>query len=160
VIAQLRQADLVVLNKIDLASPERLAEARSVVERHAPGATVVMTDHARLPPAVLFGARPAGRAGEDPRAGEPDVHHPESYTAGLVERAPMSRPAFETLAGELSRAMIRAKGHVALTERPDVRHLYQQVGRRWTLVEDGVWDARAPATRIVTIAVREMVTQA
>lgn len=72
----------------------------------------------------------------------------------------MSRPEFEALARELSRSVIRAKGHVLLAERPEVRHLYQQVGRCWTLVEDGAWDARAPATRIVTIAVREMVTQA
>ncbi len=159
VIAQLRQADLVVLNKIDLASPDRLADARSIVERHAPGATVVMTDHARLPAAVMFGARPVQKASEDPAAGAPDVHHPEGYAAGVIERAPMSRPEFEALAGDLSRSVIRAKGHVALTERPDVRHLYQQVGRRWTLLEDGVWDTREPVTRIVTIAVREMVPQ-
>jgi G3E family GTPase len=69
VIAQLRQADLVVLNKIDLVAPDRLAEARSIVERHAPGATIVMTDHARLPAAVMFGARPVQKAGEDPAAG-------------------------------------------------------------------------------------------
>jgi G3E family GTPase len=55
--------------------------------------------------------------------------------------------------------VIRAKGHVAITERPEVRHLYQQVGRRWTLVEDGAWDTREPATRIVTIAVRAMVPE-
>jgi G3E family GTPase len=55
--------------------------------------------------------------------------------------------------------VIRAKGHVVLTERPEVRHLYQQVGRRWTLVEDGAWDTRKPATRIVTIAVRAMVPE-
>jgi G3E family GTPase len=159
VIAQLRQADLVVLNKIDLATPERQAEARSIVERHAPGATVLMTDHARLPLAVLFGARPSDRAGEDPTAGEPDVHHAHSYGAGLIERPPMSRPEFEAIAEEFSRSAIRAKGHVALTERPEVRHLYQQVGRRWTLVEDGAWDARVPVTRIVTIAVRAMVPE-
>jgi G3E family GTPase len=138
---------VIVLNKIDLAAPDRLA----------PGATVVMTDHARLPLAVMFGARPVERAGADPAAGEPDAHHPGSYTAGLVERPPMSRAAFETLAGELSREVIRAKGHVALTEAPGVRYLYQQVGRRWTLVEDGTWDARGPITRIVTIAVRATV---
>jgi G3E family GTPase len=159
VIAQLRQADLVVLNKIDLAAPERLTEARSIVERHAPGATIVMTDHARLPAAVMFGARPIQKAGEDPAAGTPDVHHPQGYASGVIQRAPMSRREFETMAEELSRGMIRAKGHVVLTERPEVRHLYQQVGRRWTLVEYGAWDTREPATRIVTIAVRAMLPE-
>jgi G3E family GTPase len=159
VIAQLRQADLVVINKIDLVDADRLSETRSVVERHAPGATIVMTERARLPLAVLFGARPPGKEDEEPGAHEHHAHHSGSYDAGLVERAAMSREAFETVARELSSGTIRAKGYVALTDAPDVRYLYQQVGRRWTLVEDGAWDAREPATRIVTIAVRAMVPE-
>jgi G3E family GTPase len=160
VVAQLRQADLVVINKTDLADADRLSETRAVVERHAPGATVVMTEHARLPLAVLFGARHPGKEGEDPAAHEPHAHHSASYAAGLVERPAMSRDAFGEIAQELSRGTIRAKGHVALTDAPDVRYLYQQVGRRWTLVEDGGWGAGDPVTRIATIAVRETLPQA
>jgi G3E family GTPase len=160
VIAQLRQADLVVLNKIDLVTPAQLTEARAVVERHAPGATIVMTDHASLPPSVLFGARHPGKEGEDPAAHEPDAHHADTYTAGLIERPAMSRPEFEQIATKLSSGVIRAKGHVALREAPEVRHLYQQVGRRWTLVMDGTWGSGMPVTRIVTIAVLETAPQA
>jgi G3E family GTPase len=71
----------------------------------------------------------------------------------------MSRREFDAIAGELSRSVIRAKGYVALTERPGARHLYQQIGRRWTLVEDGSWGAGEPVTRIVTIALRSGVMQ-
>jgi G3E family GTPase len=160
VIAQLRQADLVVINKIDLADADRLSETRAVVERHAPSATIVMTERARLPLAVLFGARPSERGSEDPAVYEPEVHHSGSYAAALIERPAMSREAFEEVARDLSSGTIRAKGHVVLTDAPAVRHLYQQVGRRWTLVEDGGWGAGEPVTRIVTIAVRETVPQA
>jgi G3E family GTPase len=83
VIAQLRQADLVVINKTDLADADRLAETRAVVERHAPGATIVTTDHARLPLSVLFGARPSDAAAEAPEGEKQAAHHAGTYRAGL-----------------------------------------------------------------------------
>ena len=50
---------------------------------------------------------------------------------------------------------IRAKGHVALSDALEVRHLYQKVGRRWTLVPDDGWGDEPPCTRIVAIRIRE-----
>ena len=153
VIAQLRQADVVVLNKLDLATPERLAETRALIARHAPEASILLTEHASLPMAVLFGARPAERASEDPAAPAVEAHHAADYAAALIERDPMTRAEFESLAHELSEHAVRAKGYVALSDVPEVRHLYQQVGRRWTLTEAGTWGDADRRTRIVTIAV-------
>lgn len=154
VIAQLRQADVVVLNKLDLATPERLAETRALIARHAPEASILLTEHARLPMAVLFGARPADRAGADTAGPAVEAHHAADYTAALIERGPMPRAEFESLARELSEHAVRAKGYVALSDTPEARHLYQQVGRRWTLTEAGRWNGPDRHTRIVTIAVR------
>lgn len=153
VIAQLQQADLVVLNKIDLVGPERLAESRQLVDRHASKASVLLSERADLPYAVLFGTRPAERLDEDPAGPEVEAHHAADYTAGLVERGPMTRAEFETIALDLSARAVRAKGHVALCDANGVRHLYQQVGSRWTLVPDGTWQGSEPVTRIVTITV-------
>ena len=153
VIAQLQQADLVVLNKIDLVGPERLAESRQLVDQHAKKASVLMSERADLPYAVLFGTRPAERLDEDPAGSEVEAHHAADYKAGLVERGPMTREEFEAIALDLSARAVRAKGHVALRDVDGVRHLYQQVGSRWTLVEDGTWQGSEPATRVVTITV-------
>lgn len=154
VIVQLRQADVVVLNKLDLATPERLAETRALIARHAPDVPVLLTEHAQLPMEVLFGTRSADRSDEDPAGPSFETHHANDYTADLIERAPMTRAEFEGLARDLAPRAVRAKGFVALSDAPEVRHLYQQVGRRWTLVEAGPWGSLAPCTRIVVIAVR------
>lgn len=154
VIAQLRQADVVVLNKLDLATPERLAETRGLVDRYAAGASILLTERARLPLAALFGARAPGRTGEDPGSPQVEPHHAADYVAALIEHEPMTRAAFESLAREFSERTIRAKGFVALTDAPEVRHLYQSVGPRWTLTEDGAWGEAERRTRLVTIAVR------
>lgn len=154
VIAQLQQADLIVLNKIDLVGPERLAETRELIARHAKGASVLLSERADLPYAVLFGTRPPERLDQDPAGPDLEAHHAADYAAGLVERGPMTREEFEALARDLSSRTVRAKGHVVLRNVGEVRHLYQQVGSRWTLVADGTWQGAEPATRIVTITVR------
>lgn len=155
VLAQLRQADVIVLNKVDLPSPARLNETRALIARHAPDVPVLETEQARLPYALLFGVgRGAAVAGWT--AGPEAAHdHAAEYVAELLERGPMSRAAFEELAREQMGLAIRAKGHVALSDAPEVRHLYQKVGRRWTLVADGGWGEEPPRTRIVTIRIRE-----
>lgn len=155
VLAQLRQADLIVLNKLDLAAPQRLAQTRALLAKHAPDVPVIETAQARLPHDVVFGARgdalPAPRAGAAPEG--PD--HAGDHIATLLECNPVSRAAFEALAEREFAQAIRAKGHVALTDTPEVRHLFQKVGRRWTLTEDGGWGDEPRRTRIVAIRIHE-----
>jgi G3E family GTPase len=66
----------------------------------------------------------------------------------------MSRAEAGAMAADLVARAVRAKGHVWLSEAPSQRHLYQQVGRRWTLVPDGSWGAEGAATRVVAIGIR------
>ena len=51
---QLAQADLILLNKIDLVDPEALARAREVILSNAPGCPVAETTAANLPLVLLF----------------------------------------------------------------------------------------------------------
>jgi G3E family GTPase len=157
---QLAQADLILLNKIDLVGPEALARAREVILLNAPRSPVAETTAANLPLVLLFaghGLRGRTDGNFDDLLAEPSAHHHEtSYESWVVERGqPIPRAEFEAMANNLSAQAIRAKGHVQLAEGPDVRHLYQQVGRRWTLSEDGVWDVGTAGTRLVAIAIRD-----
>lgn len=52
---QVKSADLVVVNKIDLASGEALAEARAWVEATAPGTPCIQTAQSTVPLALLSG---------------------------------------------------------------------------------------------------------
>ncbi len=47
--------------------------------------------------------------------------------------------------------VLRAKGFVHLAEDPQRRHVFQLVGRRWSLVPDRDWGSERPQSRIVLI---------
>ncbi len=145
----LSQADLIVVNKLDLAPPEALAETGAALDRHAPGTLRLRSVQADIPMAVLFGLE---RVGSEVPAWDTD--HAALHVTWIRENsAPMSRVEAEEMAADLVARAVRAKGHVLLSEAPDQRHLYQQVGRRWTLVPDGSWGAERAATRIVAIGI-------
>jgi G3E family GTPase len=88
-------------------------------------------------------------------AGEPDHAdhgHERVYWTWLFERdQPLSEADVAAMVEDLTRRAVRAKGHVRLAYGP--RHLYQQVGRRWTLIPDGAWGDRPPATAVVAIGI-------
>jgi G3E family GTPase len=160
VLAQLLQADLIVLNKTDLASPSRLAETRELIARHRPEIQVLQTEQARLPHDVIFGVRTAaGHTDPPPESSIEHDDHAGLYEAGQVDADPMPRAQFEAWAEVALGPVIRAKGPVALSDAPGVRHLYQKVGRRWTLAADGDWGAAEPRTQLVTIRVRDSVRE-
>ena len=149
VARSLSQADLIVVNKLDLAPPEALAATVAALDRHAPRTMRLRSVRADIPMAFLFGL---DRVGSEVPAWETD--HAGLHVTWLRENsAPMSRTEAEEMAADLVARAVRAKGHVWLSEAPDQRHLYQQVGRRWTLVPDGSWGAERAATRIVAIGI-------
>lgn len=158
VLAQLRQADLIVLNKVDLAKPARLEQTRDLITREAPDVPVLEAERGRLPHALLFGVGTGGSSEAMVMQNEA-TDHARQYVAELVERGPMSRSDFEAFAQTHMASAVRAKGHVVLSDAPEVRHLYQKVGRRSTLLPDGKWNATCCHTRIVTIRILENLPQ-
>jgi G3E family GTPase len=150
VARSLSQADLIVVNKLDIASPESVAETEAALDRHAAIAPRIRCVQANLPLAVLFGL---DRVGSDLPAWE--IDHVSAHATWLWENAtPMSRTEVDAMAKGLIARAVRAKGHLSLSENPNQRHLYQQVGRRWSLVSDGGWGDETPSTRIVVIEIR------
>jgi len=82
----LAHADLLLLNKTDLASPAELAAARAWLAAHAPaGASVLETVQADLPPALLgatlYQPKGAGWAADGPRLAPPAVAHDRRFEA-------------------------------------------------------------------------------
>jgi G3E family GTPase len=153
VARSLSQADLIVVNKLDIASPGAVAATEAALDQHAGTAPRVRAVQADIPLAVLFGL---DRVGSDLPAWETD--HASAHVTWLWEnRRPLTQDDLEAMAAELACKAVRAKGHVLLAPTPDKRQLYQQVGRRWTLTADGEWGAETPTTRIVAIAIRESV---
>ncbi len=84
---QVSSAELLLLNKTDLVSPDRLGRLEQVLGEMAPGTPVVRCVEARVDPALLFppepGARPGRRAAP---AAAPHRH--EQFTAQEIRVEP------------------------------------------------------------------------
>ena len=154
---QLAQADLIVLNKADLASTAALKELRLWLAQHA-SAPVYETSYGEVPLEILFGrsgplASGKGRPRGSSSLTRGHVHdHALRYRTWTLERnRPVRREALERLAARLGKEIFRAKGFVTFTDAPERRCLYQQVGGRWTLEDLGPDSGFDRRTRLVFI---------
>ena len=150
---QLANADLILLNKTDLAGSDELARVRTLLANLAPGTPVVESVRGNVPFEVVLGVhrdRDREPAGVIP--GESAPEHTGAYATWIVERdAPVSREALERFASSLDEHIYRAKGIVALMEDTTRRFVYQQAGSRWSLERGEPWGEEPRRTRIVVI---------
>ncbi len=125
VLRQLAEADLVVLNKIDLVADEARADLRAWLAEAAPRAKTVETAFGALAPEIAFGSyshsafvadAPAPHAGAQPR----------SLSFQLVHAVDTARLAAALSAEALG--LVRAKGF--LQDADGAWKLLQIVGRR------------------------------
>jgi len=129
VLRQLKAADLLVLNKIDLA------EDPSVVRTWLDGqstAPVLEARHADVPLALVFGLNQHGVSQSD---GNPKLFRSWSYSWP----DPVDRSALLAMLDEVPSHVLRAKGIVRFADSADRRSTVHMVGRRVDISEDGSW---------------------
>jgi len=157
VLRQFAQADVIILNKIDLITASELARLRGWFAEIASGTPLYETIHAEVPTAVLLGAHktypPIDLSDPFPQNHlqnlDSNSHGFESWT---VERShPLSREAIAHFAAHLGADIYRAKGFVSLEKDPAYRYRYQQVGKRWSLEPDSPWEDELRLTQLVVI---------
>ncbi len=123
---QLLAADLVLLNKRDLASAAALAEARAAALALRPGLRLVETAQAALPDDVLDQAPPPRS-----RFRAEAAAHEDSFRRFLYQReGRFDHAALARALEAMPPALLRLKGFCATTQGPA---LLQMVGARWTL---------------------------
>jgi G3E family GTPase len=150
VLRQLHAADLIVLNKIDLIGEAELADLRSWLREQVPDARTLTASFGRVPLDLLIGLHAQANA---PVHGH---HHDHDHGAEYVSRsvtldAPVHEAEFRAMVEAWPATVLRAKGFVHLKEDPRRRHLFQLVGRRWSLVPDQDWGDVPAQSRIVLI---------
>ncbi len=129
---QLAAADIIILNKCDLAEPPRQAEARGACGRLAPNAVQLAASHADLPGELLFGGPVAGRGRSEPERAGPSAE--ATFGTVTVEAdALFDRDAFGRAMAALPATIIRAKGFVRFADAPDQPVLWQRCGARQEL---------------------------
>jgi cobalamin biosynthesis protein CobW len=158
---QVACADIVILNKADLVSPERLAAARKTVLAEAPRSIPVLDiTEGRVDPRIVLGI---GAAAEDDLDSRPSHHenhddHDHDDFDTIVVTLPAGADA-ETIVARIEAIardhhVLRAKGYVAIPGKP-MRLLVQGVGTRVRTQFDRPWRADEERhSRIVVIGER------
>lgn len=151
VLDQIGTADLLILNKVDLVSTERLLEVRSWIQSRVPQTRILEAVEAELPIELLLGVQLHTDSNQIDDHNHHSHHDHDFATWSYVSERPFSQAALEKLLTRLPAALYRAKGFVYLAERPSQAVLLQVVGRRFQLTAGKEWlDQRR--TQLVFIA--------
>jgi G3E family GTPase len=168
-LRQVGFADMVVLNKVDLAGPEQVEKVRAWLADHFNRVRIVETNYCEVPYEVLLGVGRFDpvRASDNARTDEhgctdPNCHdefhghhhhdHSDVFSAWSYETdQPLRLEALRETMRKLPGTVYRAKGIVYSTDAPQRRVVLQVVGRRVDISLQEEWGQRAPRTQIVAI---------
>ena len=154
ITAQLRAADLLVLNKSDLVDAEQLAQTHAWLREIAgPSTAIVETSFGAVPIDVVLGARAeiAPQAQEHDHKGHGHADHPSFATWSWSGRDAISGAGLVDAIKALPDGIVRAKGVLHLCEDSANRYVLQVVGRRFGIEADRPWGAEQPASQLVVI---------
>lgn len=156
VIRQIKGADLLLLNKVDLVNAAQLTVVRDWLSRLAPGTSLVETTHGQLPLTLLLGLEhqhpePAGPefAGQ---VGDHEHDHREEYqTWSFIWPQPLCADSVRAFLDGLPGGVLRAKGLLYLRSDPERRSILQLVGNRSMITAGEPWGKQQPETKLVFI---------
>lgn len=156
--SQIRYGDMVILNKIDLASEEKIAELEAFVEDIKPGFRILQSEHGKVPLPLILDI---GLAQADNYQAEISEFRRDKYAlnnhldndgfnfVSFQSDRPFKIKKFEHfLIEQLSNNIFRAKGILWFQESP-ARHIFQLSGPRYDLKDDD-WTSQ-PKNELVFI---------
>lgn len=156
--SQVQVADIVVLNKVDLVSGDRLASAELRVREVAPRSRILQAAYGRIPLALALGDE-SGTGTATPLASDEKRHvvhrhDPQSWFSTWYWESdrPLSLPKVRAALESMPDTVYRAKGVIYLEELPGYRVVMQMVGKRYDLSETVPWGDAARRSEIVLIA--------
>ena len=150
---QVRAADIVVLNKVDLATADDLDGLRQLIGRLAPGSRIYPARYGRVPLELIFD-RHTGMPTSSSISRDGDDHANTFSTWHWTSDQPLSLPRLRAALERLPETVYRCKGIVHLEELPAYRIVLQMVGKRYELDSAGTWGTDQPRSNIVTIGPR------
>jgi G3E family GTPase len=122
---QIEDADILLLNKIDLIEPSQIQPLESKLRQINLTAAIVHTERCRIDPELLFGI------GRERKIAPPErQHQPEFESFAFTSGKIFSRDCFEGFANGLPASIIRAKGFICFA---DGGQLFNFVAGRWEL---------------------------
>ena len=156
IVEQLEFCTTVVLNKVDLVTPEQLAEARAIVRSLQKKAVIVEADHGEVD---LSEVLDTGRFSFDDvyrsaawlelmmnpeHHGEPEALEYNISTFVYARRAPFDLDAFADFAAGWPDGVIRTKGMIWFAQQPDECFILEQAGSQRSFIDNGPFVASLP----------------
>jgi len=154
-LRQVGFADMVILNKVDLAGPAQVQKVRDWFDGHFNRLRIVETNHCDVPYEILLsvGRFDSARTAITAHASEHDEHnHSEIFSTWSYETdKPLRLEALRETVRKLPGSIYRAKGVVYSSDAPQRRAILHVVGRRMDISLQDEWGEYAPRTQIVAI---------
>jgi G3E family GTPase len=175
-LRQVGFADMLILNKADLAGPRQVAKVRAWLDDHFNRLRIVETNYCEVPYEILLGVGrfDAVQAGinlravdnvcvdpvchDDRHEHDHDGHdhnghdHSKVFSTWSYETdKPLALANLRETLRRLPGSVYRAKGVVYSSDAPERRAVLQVVGRRVDISIQDEWGQRAPRTQIVAI---------
>jgi G3E family GTPase len=154
-MSQLAVADIVIINKVDLVSPEQLMQIKE--QWLFPGARVLEAQHADVPWALLLGSNVSenvsGNVTGKPTVSSDNNNHGQFFfTATWESENPLSLQALRRALKNLADDIYRVKGFVFLHETPSLRCSVHVVGSRIDIQREQLWHNEVRCNQLVMIA--------
>ncbi len=153
-LRQVASADLVILNKVDLADAEQLRRVRGWISAHMDRVRIIEASYCDAPLEVLLGETTAARKPPSHGPGDPEQHdHSQQFATWSYESdLPFSVEALRgAIRNQLPGSVYRCKGVIHTSAEPGSRAILQAVGRRVEVSSGSAWGEQTPRTRIVAI---------
>lgn len=168
---QICAADIVVLNKIDLANKTQVDTLRKWVHEISPSARILEAVKGNVPLELILGvgehsmdtmlSAPATKASITSTSNSQHAHshehdHSREFsTWSWSSEEPLNFQAIYECFKNLDGKIFRSKGFLYLDNVPDKQVVLQMVGKRVTLSKGEPWGDQPPKSKIVVIGAKE-----
>jgi len=164
--SQIACADIVLLNKIDLASNKQADKVYKWIREQIKGVHIFETVKCDLPIEVLLGINGKDLSNETFQNGiETHVYditekkHAHTHDHALVfdtwtytSDDAMDLNRLQHVFSQLPYSVLRVKGFIKTSDNPETKLVFQLVGRRATMADHGSWANESGQTRLVFIS--------
>jgi len=158
-LAQIRNADVIALSKLDLAQPDQPARTREAIGRVNSRAAIVESINGEVPMEVVFPPTPDEPLRFRHLSDERPIRTQFETTTWTADR-PVSLRRFQAAIERLAPHLARAKGFFETVEQPGRQFLLQLAGARANVTPAGAPPSDRPCVRIVFIAAAGALTAA
>ena len=166
VLTQVKEADILLINKANLASQTTVEAVRETLNKHHSDCALLINDQDNFDPRPLFDSmHMASSIAEkdmalfDANTTSDHGHghtHDQFHSCVLQHSKPLDRHIFESWATALPPSVIRGKGVISFTESPHQQWVWQKVGRTYHLELSSITSERS--SKVVLIGTKGMPT--